>query len=70
MQSGSARNQTPVSYTHLDVYKRQEQEIAEKRLVAVRVPEVEVERKIYLVQPSRRAVSYAADAFLRLVVRQ
>ena len=45
-----------------------EQEIAEKRLVAVRVPEVEVERKIYLVQPSRRAVSHAADAFLRLVV--
>jgi len=47
-----------------------EQEIAEQRLVAVRVPEVEVERKIYLVQPSRRAVSYAADAFLRLVVKQ
>ena len=45
-----------------------EQEIAEKRLVAVRVPEVEVERKIYLVQPSRRAVSYAADAFLKLVI--
>jgi DNA-binding transcriptional LysR family regulator len=45
-----------------------EQEIAEKRLVAVRVPEIEVERKIYLVQPSRRAVSYAADAFLRLVI--
>jgi DNA-binding transcriptional LysR family regulator len=44
-----------------------EQEIAEKRLVAVRVPEVEVDRKIYLVQPSRRAVSYAADAFLQLV---
>ena len=44
-----------------------EQEIAEKRLVAVRVPEIEVERKIYLVQPARRAVSYAADAFLRLV---
>jgi len=44
-----------------------EQEIAEKRLVAVRVPEVEVERKIYLVQPSRRAVSYAAEAFLQLV---
>ncbi len=44
-----------------------EQEIAEKRLVAVRVPEVEVERKIYLVQPARRAVSYAADAFLQLV---
>jgi DNA-binding transcriptional LysR family regulator len=45
-----------------------EQEIAEKRLVAVRVPEIEVERKIYLVQPSRRAVSYAADAFLQLVL--
>jgi DNA-binding transcriptional LysR family regulator len=45
-----------------------EQEIAEKRLVAVRVPEVEVERKIYLVQPSRRAVSYAADAFLQVVI--
>lgn len=44
-----------------------EQEIAEKRLVAVRVPEVEVERKIFLVQPARRAVSYAADAFLQLV---
>jgi DNA-binding transcriptional LysR family regulator len=45
-----------------------DQEIVEKRLVAVRVPEVEVERKIYLVQPSRRAVSYAADAFLQLVI--
>jgi len=45
-----------------------EQEIAEKRLIAVRVPEVEVERKIYLVQPARRALSYAADAFLKLVV--
>jgi DNA-binding transcriptional LysR family regulator len=45
-----------------------EQEIAEHRLVAVRVPEIEVERKIWLVQPSRRAVSYAADAFLKLVI--
>ena len=45
-----------------------EQEIAEKRLVPVRVPEIEVERKIYLVQPSRRALSYAAEAFLRLVL--
>jgi len=27
-----------------------------------------VERKIYLVQPSRRAVSYAAEAFLQLVL--
>lgn len=45
-----------------------EQEIAEQRLVAVRVPEVDVQRKIYLVQPSRRAVSYAAEAFLKLVL--
>jgi DNA-binding transcriptional LysR family regulator len=45
-----------------------EQEIAEKRLVAVRVPEIEVERKIWLVQPARRAVSYAADAFLKLIM--
>jgi DNA-binding transcriptional LysR family regulator len=45
-----------------------EQEISEKRLVAVRVPEIELERKIYLVQPARRAVSYAADAFLKLVI--
>jgi DNA-binding transcriptional LysR family regulator len=45
-----------------------EQEIAEKTLVSVRVPEIDVERKIYLVQPSRRAVSYAAEAFLQLVL--
>jgi DNA-binding transcriptional LysR family regulator len=45
-----------------------EQEIAESRLIAVRVPEIEVDRKIYLVQPARRAVSYAADAFLHLIV--
>ncbi len=46
-----------------------EQEIAEKRLIAIRVPEVEVERKIYLVQPARRALSHAAEAFLRLIVK-
>ena len=44
-----------------------EEEISEKRLFAVRVPEVEVERKIYLVQPAKRAVSYATEAFLKLV---
>jgi DNA-binding transcriptional LysR family regulator len=44
-----------------------EQEIAEGRLMAVRVPEVEVERKIYLVRSSKRAASYAAEAFLKLV---
>jgi len=45
-----------------------QQEIAEKQLVAVRVPELEVDRKIYLVQPSKRAVSYAGEAFLKLVM--
>jgi DNA-binding transcriptional LysR family regulator len=45
-----------------------QQEIAEKRLVAVRVPEINVERKIYLVQPSKRAVSYAGEAFLKVVM--
>jgi DNA-binding transcriptional LysR family regulator len=47
-----------------------EQEIAEARLVSIRVPEIEVERKIYLVRSSKRAASYAADAFLKLVVSQ
>jgi DNA-binding transcriptional LysR family regulator len=46
-----------------------EQEIAERRLVPVRVPGVEMERKIYLIRPSRRAVSYAAEAFLGMVVK-
>jgi DNA-binding transcriptional LysR family regulator len=46
-----------------------EQEIAEGRLMPVRVPEVEMERKIYLIRPSRRAVSYAAEAFLGMVVK-
>lgn len=42
-----------------------DQEIAAKRLVAIPVPEVSVERKIFLVRPARRAVSYAAEAFLK-----
>lgn len=44
-----------------------EQEMMENRLVAVRVPEISVQRKIYLVQSARRAVSYATEAFLQLV---
>jgi DNA-binding transcriptional LysR family regulator len=44
-----------------------EAELAEGRLKAVKVPEMQVERKIYLVQPGRRAVSYAAEAFLKLL---
>jgi DNA-binding transcriptional LysR family regulator len=46
-----------------------EQEIAEGRLMPIRVPEVEVDRKIFLIRPSRRAVSYAAEAFLGMVVK-
>jgi hypothetical protein len=46
-----------------------EQEIAECRLVSLRVPEVQMERKIYLIRPARRAVSYAAEAFLGMVVK-
>jgi DNA-binding transcriptional LysR family regulator len=45
-----------------------EQEIAESRVIAIRVPEIQVERKIYLVRSSRRAASYAAEAFLKLAV--
>ena len=44
-----------------------EAELAEGRLCAVEVPEMKAERKIYLVQPGRRAVSYAAEAFLKLL---
>jgi DNA-binding transcriptional LysR family regulator len=44
-----------------------ETELSEGRLRAVKIPEMQVERKIYLVQPGRRAVSYAADAFLKLL---
>lgn len=45
-----------------------EHELAEKRLIAVRVPEIDIERKIYLLKPSRRPVSYATEAFLKLVL--
>jgi len=36
-------------------------------LVSVRVKEMQIERKIYLLRPSRRALSYAAGAFLDLL---
>lgn len=45
-----------------------EQELADGRLVLLRVPEIDLARKIFLVQPSRRALSYAAEAFLKLVL--
>jgi DNA-binding transcriptional LysR family regulator len=36
-------------------------------LVSVKVKEMQIERKIYLLRPSRRALSYAAGAFLDLL---
>jgi len=45
-----------------------EQEIADGRLVQLVVPEISMARKIFLVQPSRRALSYAAEAFLKMVM--
>ena len=44
-----------------------EQELEQGTLRAVRVEELHVERKIYLVMPARRALSYAASAFLDLL---
>ncbi len=44
-----------------------EEEIRHALLREVKVKELEVERKIRLVYPARRALSHAADAFLELV---
>ena len=44
-----------------------EQEVGQGLLCEIRVPELQVERKIYLVYPARRALSHAARAFLELV---
>lgn len=44
-----------------------EEEIAAGRLCEVRVTEMHVERKIRLVYPKRRALSHAAQAFLKIV---
>jgi DNA-binding transcriptional LysR family regulator len=44
-----------------------EQELAQKLLREVKVPELSVERKIRLVHPAKRALSHAAKAFLELV---
>jgi len=44
-----------------------EQEIEQKALCEVRVKEMNLERKIRLVYPTRRALSHAAQAFLQLV---
>jgi len=44
-----------------------EQEIEQKLLCEVRVKEMNIERKIRLVYPARRALSHAARAFLEIV---
>jgi DNA-binding transcriptional LysR family regulator len=44
-----------------------EQEIEQGSLCEVRVKEIQVERKIRLVYPTRRALSHAAKAFLEVV---
>ena len=44
-----------------------EQEIRQKLLREVKVPELNSERKIRLVYPAKRALSHATKAFLELV---
>jgi DNA-binding transcriptional LysR family regulator len=44
-----------------------EQELEQKTLREVKVDELEVDRKIRLVYPARRALSHAAKAFLEVV---
>ena len=44
-----------------------EQEIGQKLLQEIKVPELSVERKIRLVYPAKRALSHAAKAFLDVV---
>jgi DNA-binding transcriptional LysR family regulator len=44
-----------------------EQEVAQKLLHEIRVPELSVDRKIRLVYPAKRALSHAARAFLEVV---
>ena len=44
-----------------------EQDLEAGTLVSVKVKEMQIERKIYLLRPSRRGLSYAAGAFLELL---
>ena len=44
-----------------------EPEIAQGKLCCVRVRELAIERKVHLLRPSRRAMSYAAHAFLEVI---
>ena len=44
-----------------------EREVREGRLHEVKVPELQVERKVHLVYPARRALSHAARALLEVI---
>jgi DNA-binding transcriptional LysR family regulator len=44
-----------------------EEELQQGTLCAVRVNEIDVERKVHLLRPTRRGLSYAANAFLEVV---
>lgn len=44
-----------------------EQEVSQKLLHEIKVPELSVDRKIHLVYPAKRALSHAAKAFLEVV---
>jgi DNA-binding transcriptional LysR family regulator len=44
-----------------------EAELRQSMLVAIKVKEITVERKIHLLRPSRRGLSYAANAFLEVL---
>jgi DNA-binding transcriptional LysR family regulator len=44
-----------------------ETEIAQGNLRCIKVTELSIERKVHLLRPSRRALSYAAQAFLEVV---
>ena len=44
-----------------------EQEIEQKAVCEVRVKEMQMERKIRLIYPTKRALSHAARAFLEVV---
>lgn len=46
-----------------------EQDLEAGTLVSVKVKEMQIERKIYLLRPSKRGLSYAAGAFLELLGR-
>src|SRR5262249_55322625 len=44
-----------------------QQDLETATRASVKVKEMKLERKIYLLRPSRRALSYAANAFLELL---